>query len=166
MMVLAFQLPTSAIEFLINKKNETVKAIKINLIEIPCTDIENYISSRDIVAINQLRTTVSDAMALPPTNGCIPLSNPAFAKIPKLLHDRLVWELVTPGKCAEDQSTSVFSYYPQFKCSLVGTKPYAVEKVCHDHEQPLPPFSVEYTQSVFAKLLAESRKINDQVLNC
>ena len=187
MMVLAFQLPTSAIEFLINKK-KTIKAIKINLIEIPCTDIENYISSVDIVAINQLRTTVSDAMALPPTNGCIPLSNPAFAKIPKLLRDLLrfrnvsqsktantktpsmvdtlnglVWELVTPGKCTEDHSTSVFSYYPQFKCSLVGTKPYAVEKVCHDHEQPLPPFSVEYTQSVSAKLLAESRKINDQV---
>ena len=187
MMVLAFQLPTSAIEFLINKK-KTIKAIKINLVEIPCTDIQNYISSSDIVAINQLRTTVSDAMALPLTNGCISLSNSAIAKIPKLLHDLLrfrdvsqsktpntktpsmvdtlqglVWELVTPGKCTEDQSTSLFSYYPQFKCSLVGTKPYAVEKVCHDQEPPLSPFSIEYTQSVSAKLLAESKRIHDQV---
>ena len=188
MMVLAFQLSTSAIEFLINKKNKTVKAIKINFVEIPCTDIQNYISSGDIVAINQLRNTVSDAMALPLTNGCIPLSNSAIAKIPQLLHDLLrfhdvsqsktantktpsmvdtlqglVWELVTPGKCTEDPSTSSFSYYPQFKCSLVGTRPYAMEKVCHDYEPPPSPFSIEYTQSVSAKLLAESRRIHDQV---
>ena len=50
MMVLAFQLPTSAIEFLINKKNKTVKAIKINSVEIPSTDIQNYMSSNEIVA--------------------------------------------------------------------------------------------------------------------
>ena len=182
LMVLAFQLPTSAVEFLINKK--TIKAIKINSVEIPCTDIQNYISSIEIVAINQVRNAVSNVMTLPLSIGCIPLSNSAIAKIPKLLHDLLnvsqskaantktpsmvdtiqglVWELVTPGKCTEDPSTSVFSHYPQFKCSLVGTKPYAVEKVCHDHEQPLSPFSIEYTQSVSAKLLAESRRIHDQ----
>ena len=186
MMVLAFQLPTSAIEFLINKKNRTVKAIKINLVEIPCTDIENYISSDEIVAINQIRKAISHAMTLPLNNGCIPLRNPAITRIPKLLHDflssckpnisksttsnlqtlsmddrleGLVWEMVTPGKTIEDHSTS---YYGEFRCSLVGTKPYAVKEVSHDQKLPLSILFTEYTQSVSAKLLAESKKIHKQ----
>ena len=188
MMVLAFQLPTSAIEFLINKKNKTIKAIKINLIEIPCTDIENYISSDKINAINQIRTTVSKAMALPLNNGCIPLYNSAITKIPELLRDllsphnpqpkaassqtlsmedtpeKLVWERVTPGKSTEGQGNSLFSYYPEFKCSVVDTKPYdvKVKEVQYYQEPSLSSLSIEYTQSVSAKLLAESRRIQKQ----
>ena len=186
MMVLAFQLPTSTIEFLINNKNKTIKTMKINTIEIPCTDIENYISSNEIIAINQLRNTISNAMALPLTSGCIPISNPTITRIPNLLHDllsshnvpqtnttnapaqsmkdtpeELVWEVVTPGK-EKTQSTLAFSYYPKFKCSLVGTKPYDVKEVCRNQEPLLANIPTEYTQSVSAKLLAESKKIQEQ----
>ena len=183
MMVLAFQLPTSTVEFLINKKNKTVKAIKINLVEIPCTDIEKFISSDEISTINEVRKAISNAMALSLNNGCIPLRNPAITRIPKLLHDllgsckpsisksmtsnlqtlpmddrleELVWEMVTPGISIEDCSTS---YYGEFRCSLVGTKPYDVKEVSHDQEPPQTTFSIEYTQSVSAKLLAESKRI-------
>ena len=187
MMVLAFQLPTSTIEFLINKKNRTIKAVKINSVEIPCTDIENYMSINKIVAINQLRNTISNAMALPLTSSCIPISNPTITGIPNLLHELLsshnvpqtstanaqarsmkdsleevVWEMVTPGKKIEDQSTLVFSYYPKFKCSLVGAKPYDVKEVCRNQEPLLASIPTEYTQSVSAKLLAESKKIQEQ----
>ena len=187
MMVLAFQLPTSAVEFLINKKNKTVKAIKINSVEIPCTDIQNYMSSNEILAINQVRNAVSNVMTLSLKSGCIPLCDTAITKIPKLLHDLLsfhkipqpmaansqapsmnkaqeglVWELVTPGKNTEEQSASGFFYYPEFECSLVGAKPYAVKEACHDQELPLSPFPIEYTQSVSATLLAESKRILEQ----
>ena len=182
MMVLAFQLSTSTVEFLINKKNKTVKAIKINLVEIPCTDIEEFISSDEISAINEVRKAISNAMALSLNNGCIPLHNPAITGIPKLLHDllrsckpnvskpitfnlqslpmddrleELIWEMVTPGISIEDHSTS---YYGEFRSSLVGTKPYDVKEVSHDQEPPQSTFSIEYTQSVSAKLLAESKR--------
>ena len=190
-MMLAFQLPTSAIELLINMKNRTIKAIKFNSVDLPCTDIENYISSDKINAINRIRSTISKAMALPLNNGCIPLYNPAITKIPELLRDllsphnpslsqpkaassqtlpmestpeQLVWERVTPGKGTEGQSNSVFSYYPEYKCSLVDTKPYAVKvKEVHYYQEPsLSSLSIEYTQSVSAKLLAESRRIQKQ----
>ena len=186
MMVLAFQLSTATIEFLINKKNETVKAIKINLVKIPCTDIEKYISSDEIRAINQVRKAISNVMALPLHNGYIPLHNPAITRIPRLLHDLLssykpnvsqplasnlqalpidnrleglVWEKVTPGISIEDHSTS---YYGEFRCSLVGTKPYAVEEVSHDQESSQCTFPIKYTQSVSATLLAESKRIHEQ----
>ena len=146
MIVLAFQLSTSNIEFLINKKNKTVKAIKINSVEIPCTDIENYnISKGEICVINRLRKAISNAMALPLLdNGCIPLHSQAITRIPRLLQDLLssckpkptasnsqelsinnrlqglVWEMVTPGKSLKNQSTPKFSYYAEFRCSLVG----------------------------------------------
>ena len=187
MMVLAFQLPTSAVEFLINKKNKTVKAIRINSVEIPCTDIEKYMSINEIVAINQVRNAVSNVMTLSLKGGCIPLYDTAITKIPKLLCDLLsfhkipqpmaansqapsmnealeglVWELVTPGKNAEEQSASAFFYYPEFECSLVGAKPYAVKEVFHDQEPPLSPFPIQYTQSVSATLLAESKRILEQ----
>ena len=184
MMVLAFQLPTSAIEFLINKKNKAVKAIKINSVEIPCTDIQNYMSSNEIVAINKVRNAVSNVMTLSLNSGCVPLCHSAITMIPKLLHDLLkrpqpmaaksqatsmeealeglTWELVTPGKNTKDQGTSVFFYYPEFECSLVGRKPYSVKEVCHDQEPPLSPFPIEYTQSVSATLLAESKRILEQ----
>ena len=190
-MMLAFQLPTSAIELLINMKNRTIKAIKFNSVDLPCTDIENYISSDKINAINRIRSTISKAMALPLNNGCIPLYNPAITKIRELLQDllsphnpnlsqpkaassqtlsmestpeQLVWERVTPGKGTEGQSNSVFSYYPEYKCSLVDTKPYAVKvKEVHYYQEPsLSSLSIEYTQSVSAKLLAESRRIQKQ----
>ena len=186
MMVLAFQLPTSAIEFLINKENKTIKAIKINLVKIPCTDIEKYISSDEIRAINQVRKAISNVMALPLHSGCIPFYNPSITRIPKLLHDLLssckpnvsrplasnlqvlpmdnrleglVWEKVTPGINIEDHSTS---YYGEFRCSLVGTKPYAVKEVSHDQKPPQSTFPIEYTQSVSATLLAESKRILEQ----
>ena len=182
MMVLAFQLSTSAIEFLINKKDKTIEAIKINLVKIPCTDIEKYISSDEISAINQVRKALSNVMALPLNNGCLPLYNPEITRIPELLHDLLksckpsisksttsnlqtlsmddrpqglVWEMVTPG----DQCTS---HYAEFKCSLLGSKPYAVKEVYHDRKLPLCTLFTEYTQSVSAKLLAESKKIHKQ----
>ena len=182
MMVLAFQLSTSAIEFLINKKDKTIEAIKINLVKIPCTNIEKYVSSDEISAINQVRKALSNVMALPLNNGCLPLYNPEITRIPELLHDLLksckpsisksttsnlqtlsmddrlqglVWEMVTPGKSIEDCSTS---YYGEFRCSLVGTKPYDVKEVSHDQEPPQSTFSIEYTQSVSAKLLAESKR--------
>ena len=184
MMVLAFQLSTSAIEFLINKKSKTIKAIKINLVKIPCTDIEKFISSDEISAINEVRKAIFNAMALPLNDdGWIPLHNPAITSIPKLLHDllisckpnisksttsnlqtlpmddrleELVWEMVTPGISIEDCSTS---YYGEFRCSLVGTKPYDVKEVSHDQEPPDFTSFIEYTQSVSAKLLAESGRL-------
>ena len=182
MMVLAFQLSTSAIEFLINKKDKTIEAIKINFIKIPCTNIEKYVSRDEISVINQVRKALSNVMALPLNNGCIPIYNPAITRIPGLLHDLLssckpnqsksmtsnlqtlpmddrlqglVWEMVTPGKSIEDCSTS---YYGEFRCSLVETKPYDVKEVSHDQEPPQSTFSIEYTQSVSAKLLAESKR--------
>ena len=71
-----------------------------------------------------------------------------------------VWEMVTPGKSLKDQSK--FSYYTEFRCSLVGSKPYAVKEVHHDWKLPLSIFFTEYTQSVSAKLFAESKKIQKQ----
>ena len=181
MMVLAFQLSTSAIEFLINK-DKTIEAIKINFIKIPCTNIEKYVSRDEISAINKVRKAISNVIALPMSNGCLPLYNSEITRIPRLLHDLLssckanisksttsnlqtlsmddrlqglVWEMVTPGKSIEDHSTS---YYGEFRCSLVGTKPYDVKEVSHDQEPPQSTFSIEYTQSVSAKLLAESKR--------
>ena len=185
MMVLAFQHSTSTIEFLVNKT--TINGIKLNSVEIPCTDIENYISKDEIGVINQLRRAISNAMALTLNDGCIPLYDPSITSIPRLLHDLLssckpnisksttsnlqtlsmddrrqglVWELITPGKSLKDQSTSKFSYYAEFKCSLLGSKPYAVKEVYHDRKPPLSPFPIEYTQSVSAELLAESKEIH------
>ena len=71
----------------------------------------------------------------------------------------LVWEKVTPGISIEDHSTS---YYGEFRCSLVGTKPYAVKEVSHDQESSQCTFPIEYTQSVSATLLAELKKIHEQ----
>ena len=56
MMVLAFQHSTSIIEFLINKT--TIQGIKLNSVEIPCTNIEKHISKDEIGVINQLRKAI------------------------------------------------------------------------------------------------------------
>ena len=187
MMVLAFQHSTSTIEFLVNKT--TIKGIKLNSVEIPCTDIERYISKDEIGVINQLRRAISNAMALPLNNGCIPLYDPAITSIPRLLQDLLssckpnisksttsnlqtlsmddrqpgvVWEMITPGKSLKDQSTLKFSYYAEFKCSLLDSKPYTVKEVSPDRKLPLSIFFAEYTQSVSAKVLAESKEIYKQ----
>ena len=187
LMVLAFQHSTSAIEFLVNKT--TIKGIKLNSVEIPCTDIEKYISKDEIGVINQLRKAISNAMGLPLNNGCIPLYDPAITSVPRLLHDLLssckpnisksttsnlqalsmddrqpglVWEMIIPGKSLKGQSSSNFSYYPEFKCSLLDSKPYAVKEVYDDQKSPLSIFFTEYTQSVSAKVLAESKEVYKQ----
>ena len=183
MTVLAFQHSTSTIQFLVNKR--AIMGIKLNSVEIPCTDVEKYISKDEIGVINQLRKAISNAMALPLNNGYIPLYNPAITRIPRLLQDLLssckpkpmasnsqalsidnrvqglVWEMVTPGKSLKNQSTK-FSYYTEFRCSLVGSKPYAVKKVYHNQKFPPSILFRNYTQSVSAKLLAKSKNIHKQ----
>ena len=128
MMLLAFQLPTAELELLIDTKEKKVKGLKVNQIELPCENIEQYISVERLARVNKLRVALSAAMSLSLQGRHIPVGDSQIKSVHKHLHmllgsvshmtdhvtephtteveacngdthtQSLVWETITPGK--------------------------------------------------------------------
>ena len=76
-----------------------------------------------------------------------------------------VWEMVTPGALPRNakpgsslpaQSTD---YYPEFRCSILGTEPYSTKEVQSNDNMLSRTYSVEYCPNVADKILAEQSRI-------
>lgn len=78
----------------------------------------------------------------------------------------LMWETVSPGtllKSNTPRSLSSTFGFPEYHCSILGTKPYSSKAMQHDCISPVT-YSVTYTPTVAARILAkqvEQRCSND-----
>ena len=86
LMMLAFQPISTNIELLLEKKEQTISAVRINSREIEHT--ATYINTADIWRINKLRKALSEAMTSLNVS-TIPIDQPMIADIPTLLQDVL-----------------------------------------------------------------------------
>lgn len=192
MILLAFQLPTAELELLVDTKGKKVKGLKVNQIEFPCENIEQYISVERLARVNKLRMALSVAMSLSLQGRHIPVGDSQMKNVHKHLHmllgsvshmtdhisephtteveacsgdthtHSLVWEMITPGKLLDStiisqdpQSNQSLSYYPEFRCSLLGSRPYSVTPLHDEHPVPATPTTVQYKQSIASRLLAQ-----------
>lgn len=190
MIILAFQLPTSVTELLIDRRERKVKGLRLNHNEIPCENIDQYISAERLGAINQLRLSLSNALssslhnkqillgelrlkelqenlakilnssAEPDTASHSPSSFKAQETTTGVLGtyaESLVWEMITPGKLLEAGDLPGQFYYPDLKCSLLGSEPYAVMPArCDQTTLSTTPSPVQYKETISTKLLLEN----------
>jgi hypothetical protein len=64
-MILAFQLPASLTELLVDRREGKVKGLRLNRNEISCRDIDQHLSVERLTAINQFRLSLSSALSSP-----------------------------------------------------------------------------------------------------
>ena len=65
-MVLSFQAPTSVTELLIDRREGKVRGMRLNHNDIPCKDIDQYLSVETLRAINRFRLSLSNALSSSP----------------------------------------------------------------------------------------------------
>ena len=194
MMILAFQLPTSVTELLIDRKDGKVKGLRLNRNEISCKNIHHYISKEKLETINTLRRSLSAALSASLVNKQIALGtlglNTLWENLAATLnpHDAiatgsdsasssplppetqeattdisdthtksLMWEMITPGEPLESDTALDQFYYPELKCSLLGSEPYAASPArCEQSSLATAPTPIEYKETVSTKLLLEN----------
>ena len=103
MMILAFQLPTSKTELLIDRREGKVKGLKVNRIEIPCADIEAHISVESLAMINRLRHSISRALSSSLRGKQIPLYELGLNELQENLRSLLT---ATPAATSTPQPPS------------------------------------------------------------
>ena len=180
MMILATQLPTSITELLIDKKEQKVKGIRLYSNEIVCKNIDKYITIERLETLNRFRHLLSSALSssLHKKQICLkklkvseiqssltellaPLSNdtspqPSPTTPTTSDPERLVWERITPGRLL-DKSEASEIYYPELKCSLVGSEPYNTGVTPPKPASDLPTIpSINYKNSVATKLVLDN----------
>ena len=193
MMILAFQLPTSVTELLIDRTAGKVKRLRLNHNEITCDNIESYISEERLRAINRLRLSLSNALSSSFHNKQISLDELTWKELhenlaavlassaePDLPSSKeqamttdlsgsgtkdLMWEMITPGKLLDEATSNGDQfYYPELRCSLLGSEPYATVAACVDQSTlPTTPSSILYKETVPTKLLLENSKRLEKV---
>lgn len=186
MMILAFQLPTSVTELLIDRTAGKVRRLRVNRNEIHCDNIESYISEERLRAINRLRLSLSSALSSSFHNKQVSLGDltwkelqenlaavlassaepdPPSSKEQAMASDQsgrgaedLMWEMITPGKLLDKAASSSDQfYYPELRCSLLGSEPYATVAARVDQSTlPTSPSSILYKETVSTKLLLEN----------
>ena len=181
MMILAFQLPTSVIELLVDRKEKKVKGLRLSSIEIPCNGIDTYLSVERLVIVNQLRRSLSYSLSFSLQNKQIPLCVMGFSELRENMatllnvtsrppsppntqeqaaeavsnEERLVWEMITPG--IPSSAAMDAPYYPELKCSLLGSEPYAAVPALVEETTLTATFPViQYSETVSTKLLIEN----------
>ena len=103
MMILAFQLPTSKTELLIDRREGRVKGLRVNRIGIPCADIEAHISVESLAMINRLRHSLSRALSSSLRGRQIPLCELGLNELQENLRTLLT---ATPAATSTPQPPS------------------------------------------------------------
>ena len=126
MILLAFQLSSSVVELLVAPRNRSIKGVRLNGCEIPCDNIEQYLTIESLIQVNALRAILSTAMAASLQGRYINVSSFLANEIQVCLHNvlgssnhvndqvseelptsdnkscpeqkELVWEMITPGQ--------------------------------------------------------------------
>ena len=191
MMTLAFQLPTSETELLIDRRGGKVKGLRLNRNEIFCKNVDHYISKEKLGAINGLRRSLSAALSASLVNKQIVLGTLGLNELCESLaavlapHDAagacsdsvspspetqeattddsgthnesLMWEMITPGQLLETDAASDQFYYPELKCSLLGSEPYSAAPArCEQSTLSVLPAPIQYKETVSTRLLLEN----------